>query len=178
MKITVVGAHGTGKTTLAKKLAERLSLTYIPDVVPEAFSKKFLINENTPPETQFWILSKQLELERNTPLPWIADKSLFDNIVYGGFSIYDTEVRNVIRKIVFDHPSYDLIFYLPIEFSLNGDENRVLRSLNTDFQKAIDISYKKLLIDHEIPFIELTGSVDNRVKTALDQISAYKRRNG
>lgn len=89
MKIAVVGAHGTGKSTVTKGISESLGFNVIPDIVPEAHRLKFPINENTPPETQFWILSKMLELERNTPEDWVMEKSLWDNIVYGSFSIKD-----------------------------------------------------------------------------------------
>ncbi len=94
MKIAVVGSHGTGKTSLCKGLVEKFGFNYIPDIVPDAFKLKFAINESTPPESQFWILSKQIELERNTPQPWVMEKSLWDNIVYGSFSIKDPEIIN------------------------------------------------------------------------------------
>lgn len=67
MRIAIVGSHGVGKTTLAKKLAKKLKFKYLPDIVVKAAKLGFIINEATPPETQFWLLSKQLELERNIP---------------------------------------------------------------------------------------------------------------
>lgn len=176
MKIAIVGAHGTGKTTLAKALAEKLNYRHIPDIVRQAYERKFVINEQTPPETQFWILSKQLELERNTEEPWVSDKSLFDNVVYGSLCIADKEVVNVIRKIVLANARYDLIFYLPIEFPLADDG---LRSLNADFQKNVDAAFRGLLREMKLEYFELAGTAEERVSKALELIkNKEKKKNG
>jgi nicotinamide riboside kinase len=171
MRIAVVGTHGTGKTTLCRAIANKLHINFIPDIVPDAFRLNFPINENTPPETQFWILSKQLELERNTPESWIVEKSLWDNIFYGSFSIKDKEVISVIKKIVNSNAKYDIVFYLPIEFPIADDG---LRSLNVKFQKAIDKKLVKYLDGHHINYQTLSGSVKVRVKKALDSISKMR----
>jgi nicotinamide riboside kinase len=163
MRISVVGSHGTGKTTLCKKLASKYELNYIPDIVPEAFRRGFEINEDTPPETQFWILSKQLELERNTPEPWIMEKSLWDNVVYGRFSIRDSKVLSVIEDIVTNNAKYDVVFYLPIEFPIEDDG---LRSLDPKFQKEIDKKLRVYLKSNKVVFHELGGNIEARIKKA------------
>ena len=169
MRIAIVGSHGTGKTTLAKLLSENLSINYIPDPVREAHEKKFTINENTSLETQIWILAKQLELERNTNVPWVSDKSLFDNLVYGSFSGFGEEALRVIRSIVLTNARYDLIFYLPIEFSIPEDG---LRSLNEDFQRKVDKEFRKLFLENNLDYTVIRGSVRNRLNEALKRISS------
>lgn len=82
MRIAVAATHSTGKTTFCKAIAEKKGYNYIYDIVrEEAVEKGFEINENTPPEVQNWLVTRQWELERNTPEPWIADKRLFDYLV-------------------------------------------------------------------------------------------------
>lgn len=172
MKIAVVGAHGTGKTTLCREIAQSLDCHYIPDVVAEAFRLGFDINEETPPESQFWILSKQLELERNTPMPWVMEKSLWDNLVYGSFSIKDKKVLSVIEKLVRDNAKYDTVFYLPVEFSLVDDG---LRSLNVDFQKFVDTRLLEYMHKHNIQYHTLSGSISERLERALAIIEATRK---
>lgn len=173
MRVTVIGAHGTGKTTLAKSIAEKLGINFIPDVVSQAYKLGFPINEDTPPETQFWILSKQLELERNTPEPWIIEKSIWDNIVYGSFSIKDKEVLNVITKIVDANTKYDIVFYLPIEFPIPHDG---LRSMNKKFQKDIDNGLKKVITGRKVKYIKLNGNEKTRLDKALKIIRGFMSR--
>jgi nicotinamide riboside kinase len=172
MKIAIIGAHGTGKSTLSKEIAESLGFNLISDVVPDAFRLKFLINENTPPETQFWILSKMLELERNTPENWVMEKSLWDNIIYGSFSIKDTKIIKVIKDIVIKNVYYDLVFYCPIEFPIEDDG---LRSLNVDFQKTVDQELRKLLKKLKIKFYEVSGNRKKRLEKALLIIDKFTK---
>lgn len=171
MKIAVIGAHGTGKSTLCKSLVDSLGFHFIPDVVTDAFRLHFPINENTPPETQFWILSKQLELERNTPESWVMEKSLWDNIIYGEFAIKDQAVLQVIKTIVEKNAQYDLVFYCPIEFAIADDG---IRSLDQSFQKAIDSNFRKYLHKHHILFYELSGDESTRLKQAQAIIAKQK----
>lgn len=165
MKIAVVGSHGVGKTTLAKALAKKLKINYIHDIVrEEAIKKGFTINEKTPPEVHFWLTFRQWELEQTTPQDWIADKSLFDYLVYGEIVLKEKIFRQTIRKIVKSSAKYDSVFYLPIEFGMEIDG---LRSENLDFQKLVDKKYRKILSELKIEYITLSGSVKERLSQAL-----------
>ena len=164
MRIAIIGSHGVGKTTLSVKLSNHFGFARIPDIVREAHEKKFVINEETPPESQFWILSKQIELERNTPESWIADKTLFDNIIYGNVILKDQKVKDVISDIVIKEARYDAMLYLPIEFAIADDG---LRSLNSEFQVQIDRSYIEFLNQNNFSYCTVRGSVEERFRQAL-----------
>lgn len=163
-----MGSHGTGKTTLAKALAQKLHFNYIPDIVrEEAVKKGFTINENTPPEVQLWLVARQWELETITPESWIADKSLFDYVVYGDLVLKDEDVKKVIRRIVQRNARYDFVFYLPIEFPMEEDGTR---SVAPEFRREIDRRFRKCLAEFNIKYIVLSGSIEERIKQALDHI--------
>ena len=168
MRIVIAGSHGTGKTTLAKALAERLNLNYIPDIVrEEAAPKGFTINENTPMEVQMWLVSRQWELEKTTPESWIADKSLFDYFIYGGLVLEDKNVKEVIKDIVRRNAKYDFVFYLPIEFPMERDG---LRSPDSKFHEKIDRRFKECLAEFGVKYTVLSGSVEERVNQAVNCI--------
>ncbi len=184
MKIAVAGSHGTGKSSFAKGLAKKLSGSYIYDIVrEEAFSKGFEINENTPPEVQVWLVGRQWELERLTSEPWVADKCLFDYLVYGEIVLENqnsekaSRVKEAIREIVKDNAIYDLVFYLPIEFPMKLDG---VRSENDEFQAEVDRRYKKLLDEWGIKYIILPSfikessspeeAIQKRINRALEYI--------
>lgn len=168
MKIAIAGAHGVGKTTFAKALAKRLKLNYIFDVVrEEAVKKGFVINESTPPEVQLWLVCRQWELEKTTPESWIADKSLFDYLVYGEIVLKDDNFKKIIRKIVKRNARYDPVFYLPIEFPMELDG---VRSEDENFQKEVDRRYRKTLKELGIKYIILSGSPEERINQALEHL--------
>jgi nicotinamide riboside kinase len=168
MKIAIAGSHGTGKTTFAKSLAEKLNLKYIPDVVrEEAAPKGFEINENTPSEVQLWLVMRQWELEKTTPESWIADKSLLDYLIYGEIVLKEENFKNTIRDVVKRNAKYDFVFYFPIEFLMEIDG---LRSEDEEFRKKVDALYRTYLESMGIKYIVLSGSVEERIKKALDVI--------
>lgn len=171
MKIAIVGAHGVGKTTLAKALAKELQLKIIPDTAAEAFHKGFIVNENTPIENQFWILCKALEYERDALEDFIADKALYDNIIYSRNIFDDSHVLRIIEDIVLKNASYDLLLYIPIEIPLEDDG----RSMNIAFQKKIDNEYKEFLNSLGLTYVEVKGSVSDRVTTAKKAIKKHKK---
>lgn len=170
MRITIIGAHGVGKSTLSKELSTALNLPIIHDVVVEAFKKGFEINENTPVETQFWLFARQLEEEKNTQ-QFIADKSLMDYSVYADVLFTDERVKSLLAEMVRKNINYDQVFYLPIEFAIEDDG---LRSTNIDFQKRVDDRYRELISDWGIEHTVLTGSVEARINQALEKIKNSK----
>ncbi len=164
MKIAIVGAHGVGKTSLSERLAEALRIKNIPDVAIEAFKKGFPINENTPAETQFWLFSRQLELERNFADHWIADKCLIDYSVYADIIFSDFRIKELLAEMVRRNLSYDFVFYLPIEFPL---EDNGIRSLDPEFQRIIDRRYREILNNWGIGHQIVSGSLEERFNQTM-----------
>ena len=168
MKIAIAGAHGVGKTTFAKALAKRLGFNYIHDIVrEEATPKGFVINENTPSEVQLWLISRQWELEKNTPETWVSDKSLFDYFVYGEIILKDKAIKKVIKNVVERNSDYNFVFYLPIEFPMEIDG---IRSNDLEFQKEVDNRYKKYLEGLGKKYIVLSGSNEQRLEQAIKHL--------
>lgn len=172
MKIAIVGAHGVGKTTLAKELSKHLKLTVLPDAAREALLKGFTVNEGTSPEIQLWILSKQIEFEHDFKDNFIADKTLFDNIVYGRQLFDDVNFLNVLEDVIKRIAKYDLFIYLPIEIPLVDDG----RSMDPVFQEKIDKEYLKVLGEFGISYFQVRGSVKNRVRDALKIILSSSKK--
>jgi len=172
MKIVVAATHSTGKTTFCKKIAKRKGYNYIHDIVrEEAVKKGFAINENTPPEVQDWLITRQWELEKTTPEPWIADKCLFDYLVYGDLVLKDEGIdklmKEIIRYFVDKNAKYDIVFYMPPEIPLEEDG---VRSIDPEFQRKVDAHYREVLDERGIKYITITGSVKERVKKALEHL--------
>lgn len=107
----------------------------------------------------------QWEIERNTPGNWIGDKCLIDYLIYGEIVLKDEKIKDIIRWLVERNAHYDYIFRIPIEFPMVEDGLR-----SKQLQSIVDVNYKKYLDRSGLKYYTLTGSVEERVKQALDCI--------
>lgn len=193
MKIVILGSHGTGKTTLSKRLhgylmenyplkvgavkiaagnkektlskpVGDLRWTYLPEAPFEAIQRGFTMNEDTSLESELWIVAKQLELEKRSA-PWIADKCLIDILAYARYLFKgEPELLNLIEKVSQKNMSYDLVIYLPAdEFPL---ENDGLRSTDLKFQQDIDKEIIKVMRDYNIDYQTVRGGKEERFEKA------------
>jgi nicotinamide riboside kinase len=197
MKIVVLGSHGTGKTTLTKRLLGylrdnyqfniakvtrlegqkttplentfgRFNWRYLPETPFEAIQHGFTMNQDTSLESEFWMIGKQLELEMQSA-PWIADKCLIDMLAYARYFFKnEPEFLSVIERMCKRNINYDLVIYLPVgEF---GIENDGLRSLDPQFQKDIDRIIRDIFLELNIPYYTLRGDRETRFASATSII--------
>jgi thymidylate kinase len=159
VKLTFVGAHGTGKTTLVNALAERIeSLGIKCSVTPEV---PRIICESADDATYFRrgknSLSKQILLLVGQPIYEVAaingasillcDRAILDHWAYTRHlfmkELKEQEALSPLSNLIAKHcQSYDFIFYVPIEFAPLDDGTR---EGDQDFQKAIDQEIRELL---------------------------------
>jgi adenylate kinase family enzyme len=170
MKIAVCGSHGTGKSSFAKGLAEKFGANYIHDIVTDEVAPQgFVINDKTLPEVQILLVSRQWQLEQTTPESWVADKCLFDYLVYARDDFEDYISKTI--KMFVGSAHYDVVFYLPIEFPMELNE---FRSPDLNFQKEMDRRYRKFLDDSGVKYIVLH---DLMKESATKQEAIEKRIN-
>lgn len=177
MKIAVAGSHGTGKSSFARGLAQKLGANYIYDIVTDEIAPQgFTINEKTPSEVQILLVARQWQLEQTIPQPWVADKCLFDYLVYARDDFEDF-IKGTLRMFIERNTKYDFVFYLPIEFPMELNE---WRSPDLKFQEIMDRRYRKLLDDLGVKYVILPSfikesdskeeAIEKRINTALAHI--------
>lgn len=166
MRIAIIGAQCTGKSTLLDKVKESgiLSPGYIfcEEVVRKLVKEKqILINKEGDFESQKAIFYAHLDNAREN-IDMVTDRSCIDAWVY---TLYNREQFNVAElnelNFLFVHTLafYDKIFYLPVEFELESDG---FRSLDKEFQAAIDEKFRYILNMYNIQYNRLSGSIENR----------------
>jgi predicted ATPase len=181
-KIALTGAHGTGKTTLAKALANdleslgrlgacreapRLIIERVGD--PEFFRR----GNNTPARQAMIFLEHVLEEQRqavNCDI-LITDRTLVDHLAYTAILFPDAEKSlefEVYKKISFETlGDYGTIFKLPIEFTLVDDG---VREAELEFQVAIDRKIDDLYREAKVAPVVVSGSVKERAALVFHRV--------
>jgi AAA domain len=174
-RIAIVGSFSTGKTTLAELLSQRLHLPLLPEVAREVAAMGFRLDKDASPETEALIFLKQHNNELATA-EFVADRSLIDVLAYAGWvldnqqrrketALWDECVRLASRRL---RSGYSDIYYLPIEFPIVLDG---LRPNDPEFQKDIDERIRELLAAHDLNYVTITGTVEERVRRIETDLS-------
>lgn len=174
MKIAILGAQGVGKTTLAQALVDHtstysFSFTLLPEAARLAIEAGFHLDERATIETELWIILKQLELERAEGY-WVADRCAIDLLAYITYLFPNqSSLIDLANKVLEPNFSkYDLIIYLPPkQFPI---ENDGVRNGDEEFQLAIDREIMKVLNYYRLPFVEIVGTPEERLKKVLGRI--------
>lgn len=176
MRIALVGAHNTGKTSLYNELYRKVELadhTFFPEVIREIVGMGFNINEVADDASQLAMCSLHLN-----HLKWndmVTDRCLLDNLVYAWVLASGEEptvtmdcVRFIDHYFLKHKDDYDLYVYCPIAFDMEDDG---LRTTNREFQLAIDRTFIYML--QSIPenkILRVSGETPDRVQQVLNKI--------
>jgi nicotinamide riboside kinase len=159
MKLAISGSAGTGKTMLAKALADVMGWPYIPEFVREACVVFDAESPRDVPlekghEFQRIILDMKREAE-SKHMNFVADRSTADNLAYylwwnaRSESLdpgYLVECRELLKV-------YDVIYFL--EWGAFDIVDDGFRSVNAYYQLAIHSLIKGILVDCGVPYLSL-----------------------
>lgn len=167
--ICLIGAHGTGKSTLLNALQKARPDIYCSDgwgrPVKEV-GKKLGLNQR---EEQIIINTIQSHKWRRDVIQsnFACTRSIIDEWVY--CKLFNMDDLAVDRKEIFLDSEWQKgkYFYIPIEFSLEEDG---VRYGGENLQKRCDELMLEWIREFNIPIITLTGTVEERLTTLLKHI--------
>lgn len=175
MKVAFTGAQGVGKTTLLdifeKCFTFSQPLEFVRNFTRNIAKAGYNINEMGTDDTQVAIMSAHKDLCTSSANIFM-DRCVLDGLVYTTY-LYrkDSICKNTLDECerIFKEciSKYNLLFYIKPEFPLTGDQ---YRSSKVDYQQEIAAIFEELIQKYEVPVIQLTGTVGDRLHTALDRL--------
>jgi len=177
LKIVITGAQGTGKTTLASRLASELNLPLIPECSREVARRigiTHLSQLSVEGFTRFEELCLENQLaEEGKHASFVSDRCTLDGAVYWLKWLESVrppeETEGFVNKARENMVNYDYIFYLPVEFSPAWDG---FRSTDMTYQKEVEAYFLKLLENWEVEYHPLSGCLDRRLHSTLEVLAA------
>jgi NadR type nicotinamide-nucleotide adenylyltransferase len=185
-KIVAIGPESTGKSTLCKQLAGHYKTLWVPEFAREYLEKK---GNNYSYENLLTIAKAQVELEekhesemarqQNSRLtthysPLTTNHSLL-------FIDTDMYVMKVWCEFVFNkchnwilnqivNRQYDLYLLCNVDLPWTMDDLREYPDF--EIRNKLYRYYKDLMINQAVPWVEITGDYDKRLKKAIDGINS------
>lgn len=181
MRIAFTGSHGTGKSSVARRLIDYPKLFHYKLVDGASRSCKdsgYTINQDADRLSQLMILIRQIDLEKNAHRNYISARSSLDPLAYAEELTkrkgWDDFYIEQYRMLAYSHfyTTYDALFYFPITFKLEYDG---VRPMDEEYQYKIDYTIQRGLdkIGH---FVVPAGSVDERAEYIKNVIARLERR--
>ncbi|MCL6478776.1 MAG: ATP-binding protein [Peptococcaceae bacterium] len=176
MRIGITGAHGTGKTSLARALSQKLSLPLIAErarIVAEKLgiksSEELLRDKNLAREFQVSVLLAQVGTEDAFLQGFVSDRTVLDCLAY--WRLYGLCEEGEVGRTYVNQcltRAYDILIYIPPEITADGDGFRL-----AGLQREADRLIRETICDtrrHPSVVIVVSGSLDDRVAAAATEI--------
>ena len=146
IKIAVIGAHSTGKTSMCKQLKKWLEQQGLHVKLVSEIARKcpYPLNEKTSLQAQQWVFDKQVEAEKKHADcdVLICDRSVLDNYAY--LHYVEGEHEEFFSNIKEHLGSYDALLVTRINHHL-AIEDDGFRSMDKEFRREIQsIIYDKI----------------------------------
>lgn len=173
IKIAMFGPESTGKTTLAKQLADHFQTVWTPEFARGYLQEKWNSSQRIcEPEDLLPIALGQVKLENDSLLT--ANKYLFCDtnlMVTKVFSeMYYNFCDPALDKAASKH-RYDLFFLTDIDVPWTKDD---LRDKPSDRENTFD-TFKRALIENKKPFVIISGTPEQRFHKALQILSDLEK---
>ncbi|HTF22138.1 MAG TPA: AAA family ATPase [Chryseolinea sp.] len=153
-KICLFGAESTGKSTLARRLAERYHTTFVPEVAREMIiSNDFTVDD-------IMAIGKMHD-ERIGQQSRLANRLLFCDTDAITTQIYSQHYLGMIPEILFElerKTRYTQYFLLDIDVPWVADGLRDLGHRREEMMRV----FRDALIKRDIPFVTVCGDFQNR----------------
>lgn len=178
MKIAFTGAQGVGKTTLLDILEKCFNydelVKFIRNITRNTAKEAKYLNRQGDDSIQLALMEAHA-IVMNSPYNFIMDRCVLDVFVYT-YQLYQNkkvsesafkECETMFKKYIND---YDCLLYIRPEFPISGDE---FRSGDVQYQWEIASLFDKIISDYQVPVIQLTGTIGDRLKKVLKIIGEY-----
>jgi deoxyadenosine/deoxycytidine kinase len=175
LKIGFCGAHGTGKTTLARITAEKFNLRMLERTMRDMWEKFGISDfEKLPGDVrktfQYYAVLTQIEREEQADIGgFVTDRTVLDNLGYTVLSAEVTETEKKIYEALVKErlKNYTHLIYVPVEFKAEYEFLRADPGSQKSLEEILEGYLQQFFPKNN--YLRVTGSIDERT----EKISQY-----
>jgi NadR type nicotinamide-nucleotide adenylyltransferase len=169
IKVVIIGPESTGKSTLSEQLANHYNTNWCPEYAREYLTKN---GAGYTYDDLLTIAKGQIGLEdqylKKTNCPFLfIDTDMYVMKVWSEF-VYGKCHQYILEQIA--KRKYDLYLLCNIDLPWIPDELREYPDIER--RKELYKIYKDLLASQPVPWIEITGNYENRLKKAIEAVDS------
>ena len=170
IRVVITGSECTGKTTLAKALAEHYGTDWVPE-----YARQFVLDKASTPEYADVdaIARGQIELEdtlaANSPDLLIQDTDLLSTLVFS-WHYYGACPSWVEGALGERKANLYLLTGIDVPWVPDGDQRD-----RGDRREAMQELFRRALVDHGFEFVEINGTREERLQQAVSAIDSVVR---
>lgn len=181
LKIVIIGPESTGKSTLCEELAQYYNTPWCPE-----FAREYLLTYGTDYQYEdlLTIAKGQLAMEEEYTLLAAQNRKAEQNPLPGSTLLFidtDMYVMKVWCEFVFGkchqwiidqivERKYDLYLLCHTDIPWEKDELREYPDLET--REKLFHMYRDILINQSVPWIDISGTNENRLGQAIAAVDA------
>ena len=167
-KVGVMGAHGTGKTTMAGAAAEEMVKNYPRTALIQEQAREcpYPVNMDMTLKSQRWLFGRQISIEhiaaRDAEI-LVCDRTIVDPLVYATWLMEHghneiSPFLNVAMPFALEYvESYSAMVWCRPNGSPPVDDG--FRDMNPDFQYEIDAIFERFVIGYGLPVSVIRNEV-------------------
>lgn len=168
LKIVLFGPESTGKSTLAKQLAQHYNTIFVPEYsriyAEEQLRKNKILTEDDVMPIAVGQMKLENELAAQAKQILICDTNLLETKVYS--EAYYGGINNALLDKYAVENNYALYFLTYIDIPWEADN---LRDKPHDREAMFD-AFRNALMTYKKPYVLLRGSIAERLELAIEHI--------
>ena len=180
-----MGAGGTGKGTMAKKISDKYSIELILSPVQEIGELMFpdVKNYSDIPSTSYinrWTFQyasaiAQIHMEKFAALndlDYITERSVFDFLAYADY--YSTDLYKAYETMIlkaYERNPYDIVFYIPYDDFTPTDKKGSPWKERDEYKRKKTDAFIRKMLDRNIPDASYVYTVRGTLEERMDFIS-------
>lgn len=171
IRVVVIGPESTGKSTLSEQLAAHFNTIWVPE-----YARQYIEELSRPYEQHDLLTIAEGQLSLEDERAALADKLLICDTDLHVIKVWSEHKYHGVDPLILAYIAsrrYDLYLLTYVDIPWQEDPQREYP--DPQMREYFYNVYKDLVLDTGVPVVEIRGSMEERLKTAINAINGLAK---